>query len=153
MASPRSMDFILFAAQDGTITREVGQAAGLGQVMGELIPRHKSQRGAASAQKKGTPFSNLHKDTHVASGSPTCLLYFRERILTTDICSWIQLMFTEHSYSSDTSQTLGTQWSVRQICLQPQSPEKVSNDARNKRTIQKTVALPLAFLCPVPPTL
>ena len=42
---PQKHELILFAVGGGAITREVGQAAGLGQVMGELMidsPRHKS---------------------------------------------------------------------------------------------------------------
>lgn len=43
----------------GTITREVGQAAGSGQLIDKLMinsPKYKSQTEAASTQEKGTPF-------------------------------------------------------------------------------------------------
>lgn len=36
-ASPRSMGFILYAFEGGAMRREVGQAAGSGQVRGEQL--------------------------------------------------------------------------------------------------------------------
>ena len=72
----------------GTITREVGQAAGLGQLIDELMinsPKYKSQRGAAPTQEKGTPFL-IYIKTHIG-----------KRIPVTHVCSWIQLMFLEHA--------------------------------------------------------
>lgn len=53
------MDFILLAVGREAITGEVGQPAGLGQVMGELVidfPRHKSREELHQPRRKGPLF-------------------------------------------------------------------------------------------------